>query len=140
MGSHLILAAFTIGCSVIFPDSIRSDSKPNSDQIIAFHSVNGIVGFKVQRMSGGRVFLSWHTENEHGGVSFEVLRKHGKGTPYISLGTIEPKSKNSNSADYSFIDMNEFTDSSFYCLKKTNAEDVIFYSLPKGISGLEKNR
>src|SRR5689334_7076031 len=132
MGSHLILAAISIGCSVIFPDVIRSDPRSGSDQIIAFHSVRGIVDFKVQRISGGRVFLSWHTEDEKEGVSYEVMRKHGKGTPYISLGAVEPKSKDSSWADYSFIDVNEFNDSSFYCLKKTNAEDVVFYSLPKG--------
>ena len=139
MGSHLLLATIGIGCSVIFSDHVHH-SKLNSDQLNAYHSVKGIVGFKVQRMSGARVLMSWHTENEQEGISYEVMRKHGKGTPYISLGIVQPKSREGNSADYSFIDINEFADSSFYCLKKTDKDDVVFYSLAKGIGGVEKNR
>ena len=98
MGSHLLLATIGIGCSVIFSDHAHH-SKLISDQLTAYHSAKGIVGFKVQRMSGARVLMSWHTENEQEGISYEVMRKHGRGTPYVSLGVVQPKSREGNSAD-----------------------------------------
>lgn len=69
-----------------------------------------------------------------------MLRKHEKLSQFVSLGVIQPKSLNDNSADYSFIDLNDYTDSTYYCLKKTNTDSVVFYSITKGVEGVGKER
>lgn len=140
MGPHLFTAAVFLAGACLFPGnrtdlSTKFTSGPNN-----FRFVQTVVDFRVLRLSGGRVLISWHTEREPAKVSFEVMRKHGMGAPYISLGIVQPKSGNVNSADYAFIDINEFSDSSFYRVKKTSADDVVFYSLAKGIKGLGKER
>lgn len=140
MGFRLITAAACLAGAFLFTSNrpgltAKIPSGPNN-----ILSTQRLVDFRVLRMSGGRVLITWHTERESANVSFEVMRKHGRGTPYVSLGIVQPKSGNINSADYSFIDINEFADSSFYRVKKTNADDVVFYSLAKGIEGLGRER
>ena len=93
----------------------------------------------VHRLSGNRVVVSWHSEGEAAQARFEVMRKHGNGI-YSSLGFVEPKLREDNSADYSFVDVNAFEDSSFYCVKKTDPDGVIFFSLSRGIEGVGKER
>lgn len=137
MRSHLLTGIFLIACSSFLNDrfTIPQKSTPGN-----FNSCKNIFDFTVNRLSGGRVMVSWHTEGEPGQIRFEVMRKHGKGIPFSSLGTVEPKSKEDNSADYSFIDVNKFSDSSFYCLKKTDLDSVVFYSISKGIEGAGRER
>jgi len=73
-------------------------------------------------------------------VIYEVLLRHKKTEQLVSLGVVKPKSVENNSAEYSFVDINSFSDSSYYCLKKTNADSIIFYSITKGIEGVGKDR
>jgi hypothetical protein len=96
--------------------------------------------FNVRRFSGEKVFLSWHTEDDSPQIVYEVLRKHKKLSQFVSLGVIKPKSLDGNVADYSFIDVNNYTDSSFYCLKKTAPDSVIFYSITKAVEGTGRSR
>lgn len=99
-----------------------------------------IFDLTVRRLSGERVIIAWHTEGDSPGIIYEVMRRHSKREPFASIGTASPESKQDNTADYSFVDTNNFTDSSYYCLKKTNADSVVFYSIAKGVEGLGKER
>ena len=93
----------------------------------------------VHRLSGNRVMISWHCETEFSQSRFEVMRKHGTEI-YSSLGVVEPKLVEDNSADYSFVDVNVFEDSSFYCVKKTGPDGVVFFSLSRGVEGVGRER
>lgn len=93
----------------------------------------------VHRLSGDRVMISWHADAESRQTRFEVMRKHGPGI-FSTLGIVEPKLREDNSADYSFVDINAFADSSFYCVKKTDSEGVVFFSMSRGIEGVGKER
>jgi hypothetical protein len=126
-----------IACSSFLIDNFPISKKTGAKN---YNSGKSIFDFTVHRLSGDRVMISWHTEGEPGQIRFEVMRKHGKGIPFSSLGSVEPKSKEDNSADYSFIDVNKFSDSTFYCLKKTDLDSVVFYSITKGIEGAGKER
>lgn len=99
-----------------------------------------IFDLTVRRLSGERVIIAWHTESDAPGIMYEVMRRHNKREPFQSVGTASPEAKQDNTADYSFVDVNNFTDSSYYCLKKTNIDSVIFYSIAKGVEGVGKER
>ena len=134
MRSHFLAVVILITCSSFL---LKDNSKIGS----RFETAgNSVVVFTVHRLSGEKVFLSWHTEGESQQAVYEVLRKHEKLTPFVSLGVVQPKYQNDNSADYSFVDLNDYSDSSYYCLKKTNADSVIFYSITKGVEGIVKER
>ncbi|MGZ3846191.1 MAG: hypothetical protein ACXVBH_09045 [Flavisolibacter sp.] len=93
----------------------------------------------VHRLSGERVMISWHTEAASQQTRFEVMRKHGPEI-FSSLGIVEPKLREDNSADYAFVDINSFGDSSFYCVKKTDSDGVVFFSMSRGIEGVARER
>ena len=93
----------------------------------------------VHRLSGNRVIISWHCENETAQSRFEVMRKHGTEI-YSSLGIVEPRLAENNSSDFSFVDINTFEDSSFYCVKKTDPGGVVFFSLSRGVEGVGSER
>jgi hypothetical protein len=125
MRSYLSTAAIFFACSSFLSDvSVRNKN---------------ISDFTVHRLSNDRVFISWHSEGESQ-VIYEVLRRHKKTEQLESLGVVQPKSVENNSAEYSFVDINTFSDSSYYCLKKTNADSIVFYSITKGIEGVGKDR
>jgi hypothetical protein len=125
MRSYLLTATIFFACSSFLSD-------------VSMKSKN-IFDFTVHRLSSDRVFISWHTEGESE-VIYEVLRRHKKTEQLESLGVVQPKSVENNSAEYSFVDINNFSDSSYYCLKKTNADSIVFYSITKGIEGVGKDR
>jgi len=139
MRLHFIAGVILYACSFFWNGLSSVPSNFQSKNTGQFSS-NNISGFNVHRLSGERVMVSWHTEGESGPVRFEVMRKHEKSKPFVSLGTVEPKIREGNSADYSFIDVNNFPDTTFYCLKKTNADSVIFYSISKSVAGFGKDR
>jgi hypothetical protein len=125
MRSYLLTTAIFFACSSFLSDvSVRNKN---------------ISDFTVHRLSNDRVFISWHSEGESQ-VIYEVLRRHKKTEQLESLGVVQPKSVENDSAEYSFVDINTFSDSSYYCLKKTNADSIIFYSITKGIEGVAKDR
>jgi hypothetical protein len=95
--------------------------------------------FTVHRLSNGRVLISWYTEGEPQQIRFEVMRQYGTG-PFVSLGVVAPKSKEGNTISYAFIDENRFSKISFYRLKKTKPDSVIFYSMAKEVAGVAKER
>lgn len=139
MRSHLLVAAFLV-CSFF-----ATSHAPSGSGYVWQHrsrSPENIIDFSLHRMSGSRVYIKWRTEGEPSQVRFEVMRKHKKSTPFVSLGIVEPKEKGSDSAvlEYSFIDRNEYSDSTFYCLRKIDEEGVIFYSLAKAVEGVGKGR
>jgi hypothetical protein len=53
---------------------------------------------------------------------------------------VEAKSRDYNLNDYSFVDINNFADSSFYCVKEISAANVVFFSTWKGIEGIARER
>ena len=91
----------------------------------------------VHRLSGDRVMISWHASGEAAQTRFEVMRKHGTEV-FTSIGVVEPRTIQDNTADYSFIDTNSFEDSSYYCVKKTEPDSVVFFSIARGIAGVER--
>ncbi len=122
----------------IFCTSFLTDVVSNSKALSDFRW--NTVDITVQRLSGARVLIAWHTQGEGDQVRYEVMRKHGKNMQFISLGIIKSKSNEESLADYSFIDINDYPDSSYYCLKKTTADNVVFYSLTKTVEGVEQER
>lgn len=131
MRSHLLLTVFLLNSSSFSVNLI-------------LHQRLGLLksfsDFTIHRLSNERVFLSWHTTDDAENVTYEVLRKHHKMDLFISLGVVQPKSVEVNTADYSFVDENDFPDSSYYCLKKTNTDKVVFYSVTRGVEGITGER
>ncbi len=136
---HLVTGVFLYVSSFFYNELFLIAPELSSTHTCPLGSDN-TSDFNVRRLSGERVMVSWHTEAESQPVRFEVMRKHDKTKPFVSLGTVDPKTKENNSADYSFIDFNNFSDTTFYCLKKTNADSVIFYSISKSVEGVGKDR
>ena len=136
MRSHLLTAIVVFTCSSFFneKDLCHLNSRHR------YAATKNIFDFAIHRLSNERVFISWHTANEPGQVIYEVLRRHTKREVFVSLGVVPPNSREDSTADYSFTDINSFPDSSYYCLKKTNADSVIFYSITKGIEGTAEER
>lgn len=139
MRSHLFIAALFIMYPYLSGKANNMPLKFGCAGINPLQEANTITDFSIQRLSNARVLIIWHTKEENEGVSYEVMRKHGRNTQYISLGEVQPKSREEGLVEYSFIDSNDYADSSFYCLKKT-ADDVVFYSLAKGVEGVERER
>lgn len=140
MRSHLLTAILFFTCSsFLLKDNTQSQSKTN-ERLLALYSSRNAFDFSVHRVSGKKVILSWHTQDEEKGVVYEVLRKPAELTQFISLGKVKPKYENGSWADYVFIDANDYTSTSYYCLKKTNADSVIFYSVTKKVVGVAVSR
>ena len=130
MHSHLLLTLSFFAFSSFLDDSNQRHSR----------ATKNMVDFTVHRLSNERVFVSWHTIDDPKYTTYELLRKHTKRDSFVSVAVVAPKFFENNTADYSFTDSNSFPDSSFYCLKKTNTDSVIFYSLTKGIEGAARQR
>jgi hypothetical protein len=135
MRSHFLTAAFFFLCSSFSNDGYHDESLLPSDL-----SAKNIFGLTVRRLSGERVMITWHTEEDPQGIIYEVLRKHKTNEQFTSLGVVSPELKQGLTADYSFVDANGFADSSFYCLKKINVDSVIFYSITRGVEGVGRER
>lgn len=107
-----------------------------------FHQSATIFDFFVQRLSGERVLISWHTQNESPGVRFEVMRQDRRASQYFSVDVVNPNKQSgpASIADYAYIDSNNNADSSFYRIKKKTEDGVVFFSIPKGVEGLGKHR
>jgi len=140
MRAHFVTGVFFYGFFFFWNLPSTVQSKLLSENTSSFCSDNNVSDFNVRRLSGERVMISWHTEGELQPVRFEVMRKHEKMKPFVSLGIVEPKTTENNSADYSFIDLNNYADSTLYCLKRITADSVIFYSISKGVPGIGKDR
>lgn len=132
MRSYLLLAAlFVIQSSFYFKTTARCSEFVNAPK--------RMLDFNVQRLSGDRVFLSWHTDDLKHTV-YEVLRKHKILSQFVSLGIVQPKPEDGSGSSYAFVDSNNHSDSSYYCLKQTTKDSVIFFSLTKGVEGIGRNR
>jgi len=139
MRSYLLTSLVLFTCASFFTASTVHVKSNYSDAKLLYRN-KIFVDFTVHRLSGERVFVSWHTEGEPEQVIYEVMRRHTRTEGYISLGVVSAKTKEGNTADYAFIDSNDFADSSYYCLKKTNVDGVIFYSMAKGVEGVARER
>lgn len=100
-----------------------------------------IIDFSVARLSGARVFISWHTEKETPGVQYEVMRQDKRTSQYFSVDVVGPNKQSSVSviADYSYIDFNNNPDSSYYRIKKKSPDGVVFFSVPKAVEGIGRH-
>jgi hypothetical protein len=135
MRSLLFTAAFFLACS-----SFLNEYSVSKNLRLTTATPKSISDLTVRRLSGERVFIAWHTEDDPQGIIYEVLRKHKAREQFMSLGIVSPRLEQGNTADYSFVDANGFADVSYYCIKKTNADSVIFYSVTKGVEGIEQVR
>lgn len=140
MRSHYFMAVLFLTCSSFVLENTVTPSSIESKKFLIPKSPKKILDFNVHRFSGEKVFLSWHTEGDSPQVVYEVLRKQKKLSQFVSLGIVEPKSAEGNACDYSFTDANSYSDSSYYCLKKTTSDSVVFFSVTKGVAGVGKNR
>lgn len=136
MKLHVLSAVFFSCLSFSGLNGIRQTNHQTGQTIANNQNIHD---FAVHRLSGGRVLVAWHTEGEPAQIRFEVMRQYRKGQ-FVSLGIISPKSIDGGSIAYSFIDENNLPESSFYRLKKTNSDSVIFYSMAKEVKGLSKER
>jgi hypothetical protein len=134
------MAVLLLTCSSFVLENTLTHALPEGRKLRIEKSPKKILDFNVHRFSGEKVFLSWHTEADSPQIVYEVLRKHKKLSQFVSLGVVEPKSVDGNACDYSFIDANSYSDSSYYCLKKTTPDSVIFFSITKGVEGIRRNR
>lgn len=132
MKSCFFIAAIFVAC----PSFIRNASYVRRH----FQHSATIIDFSVQRLSGDRVFISWHTEREGQEVQYEVMRQDGRISQYFSVDVVNPDKQKSVTAisDYSYIDINHNPDSSYYRIKKKTANGVVFFSIPKGVEGVGK--
>jgi hypothetical protein len=133
MRSLFLTAAILLTCSSFLNDG-------HDDVLSKNVCTKNIFNLTVRRLSGERVIIAWHTDGDSSGIVYEVLRRHSKREVFASLGVVSPELKQDSNADYSFVDTNNFTDSSYYCLKKTNADSVVFYSITKGVEGIGRER
>jgi hypothetical protein len=140
MRLHLIKAVLFLSCSSFVLENTAIQSSAEDKELLITDSPEKVIDFNVLRFSGEKVFLSWHTEGDSPQIVYEVLRKHNKLSQFVSLGNVQPKSEDGNSADYSLVDVNSYSDSSYYCLKKTSPDSVVFYSITKGVAGVGRNR
>jgi hypothetical protein len=134
------MAVLLLTCSSFVSENAATHSSISGKKLLIANSPQRILDFNVRRFSGAKVFLSWHTEGDVPQIVYEVLRKHKKLAQFVSLGIVKPKSVSGNVADYSFIDDNHYSDSSYYCLKKTTPDSIVFYSITKGVAGVSRNR
>jgi hypothetical protein len=139
MRSYTLTAVVFLTCSSFILKFTAKRSLLDNTTSIAAVSSKKILDFNVRRFSGEKVFLSWHTEGDLKQMVYEVLRKHKQLSQFVSLGVVQPK-EDGNGGDYSFVDVNNYSDSSYYCLKKTTSDSVVFYSITKGVEGVGKNR
>ena len=138
MRTYVLTAMFFIACSSF----VKPAGCPTSSlyfQIVDKGSKKNVFDVTVHRLSGDRVMISWHADGESGQSRFEVMRRHGRGI-FTSLSSVEAKSRDYNLNDYSFVDINNFADSSFYCVKEISAANVVFFSTAKGIEGIARER
>lgn len=140
MRSHYLVALLFLTCSSFVLENTATHRLPEGKKLLIAKSPKKILDFNVHRFSGEKVFLSWHTEGDSPQIVYEVLRKHKRLSQFVSLGVVEPKLVEGNASEYSFIDVNSYSDSSYYCLKKTTPDSVIFFSITKGVEGIGKNR
>lgn len=134
MRSHSFTAALLVTCSLFFMSHTGTNSPVQSPE--------AVIDFSVHRLSGTRVCITWHTNGGPEAIRFEVMRRFGRTTSFAPVGLVQPKLQTSMDSivDYSFIDEeNNYQDTSFYRLKKTAPDGVIFYSLSKAVAGIEKD-
>lgn len=140
MRSHYLTAVLFFTCSSFVLENTVTHSSTEGKELLIAKSPEKVLDFNVQRFSGEKVFISWHTEDDSPQIVYEVLRKHKMFSQFVSLGIVRPKSEDGSAAHYSFIDDNSYSDSSYYCLKKTTPDSVVFYSITKGVAGVGRNR
>jgi hypothetical protein len=133
MRTYVLTAMFFIACSSF----VKPAGHPTS--FVDKGSKKNVFDVTVHRLSGDRVMISWHADGESGQSRFEVMRRHGRGI-FTSLSSVEAKSRDYSLNDYSFVDINSFADSSFYCVKEISAANVVFFSTAKGIEGIARER
>jgi hypothetical protein len=140
MRSHYLTAVLFFTCSSFVLENTVTHSSTEGKELLIAKSPEKVLDFNVKRFSGEKVFISWHTEDDSPQIVYEVLRKHEMFSQFVSLGIVRPKSEDGPAAHYAFIDDNSYSDSSYYCLKKTNPDSVVFYSITKGVAGVGRNR
>ena len=96
---------------------------------------SSVIDFRVQRLSGSRVMLSWHAITGQSGLRFEVFRKIGRDGSYNRIGVVRPDAGSRDIMDYSLTDQNNASDSSYYSIRQVDETGVQYHSLAKGVEG-----
>lgn len=97
---------------------------------------SSVVDFRVQRLSGSRVQLSWHAIAGKQKLPFQVMRKIGTDGSYSPVSMIEPgESTQEGLVDYVLTDLNNSSDSSFYAILQVDEKGAKYFSAPKGVEG-----
>jgi hypothetical protein len=138
MRTYVLSAMFFIAYSSLVKTG-GSITSPFYSQTVNKSEKKNVFDVTVHRLSGDRVVISWHVDEESDQSRFEVMRRQ-RGGIFTSLASVEAKSRDHNLTDYSFVDINSFADSSFYCVKETSASNVVFFSTTRGIEGIAKDR
>jgi hypothetical protein len=138
MRTCVLSAMFFIAYSSLVKTGV-SITSPFYSQTVNKSEKKNVFDVTVHRLSGDRVVISWHADEESDQSRFEVMRRQ-RGGIFTSLASVEAKSRDHNLTDYSFVDINSFADSSFYCVKETSASNVVFFSTTRGIEGIAKDR
>jgi hypothetical protein len=109
----------------------QPDSQPSN--FIKIHD------FRVHRLSGERVSITWHTEDEKSPAGFEVVRRLGENGAFVTVGFVPAKQAGGHSIiDYSMTDNNTYTGSSYYRLKQTDEKGAAFFTIKKAVAGTGK--
>ncbi|HWJ91405.1 MAG TPA: hypothetical protein VNR87_09860 [Flavisolibacter sp.] len=93
-----------------------------------------IVDFTVRRLSKKTVLVSWHTEAEEDNRGFEIERKNGFQGVFLPVGMVSSKaggSKRGPILDYSFLDTNSFSGTSYYRILQKDADGHGYYTVIK---------
>ena len=117
--------------------SVSKTSQPKIESVPAnnMYTSVAIVNFKLERLSGHRVHISWHTDGADSN-GFILERKLGDNDVYQPVSFIPSKSGSSESiADYDFTDKNPFDGISYYRIRQKDGKGILFYSMAKTVKG-----
>jgi hypothetical protein len=107
----------------------------------SFHNFRtvAIEDFFLQRLSGARVMLTWHTKGSDTN-GFVVERKMGYNELFFVVGFIEVKASSGKDGivDYEFTDPNNYKGVSYYRIRQKDSKGTTFYSLIHEVTGKEK--
>lgn len=98
---------------------------------------SSIIDFRVQRLSGSRVRISWHALPGREKPRFEILRRIGKNGNFNSVSLVEADNNLSDTIlDYAVTDYNQSRDSSFYTIRQIDENGTRYNSMWRGVPGV----
>ena len=98
-----------------------------------------IEDFIIQRLSGARVYITWHTTGSDT-RGFVVERKMGYNELFLPVSFIEVKSASGRDGivDYEFTDQNNYNGTSYYRIRQKDSKGITFYSRTWEVNGKDR--